>query len=122
MVRGWLAGLLLAACTQTGPPAVPCADLVAGCRAGNVVVRTDQHPSGLVPFTLMVTAPGAKEVVAEFVMPGMEMGLNRYRLQGLGEGRFSARVILPVCVSGRRDWVLWLAVDGRPVGFAFATG
>ncbi|MEO1767230.1 hypothetical protein V6E02_08405 [Thiobacter sp. AK1] len=84
-------------------------------------IRTDAAPSALSPFTLTVQAAGAREVVAEFVMVGMDMGLNRYRLQPTGAGRFSARVTLPVCVSGRRDWVLWVSVDGRRQGFAFQT-
>lgn len=123
MVRAaWLAFLLgLAACSEPQAPAMPCADLQQGCTGAGVRVNTDAPPSALTPFTLTVVAPGAREVVAEFVMVGMDMGLNRYRLQSAGGGRFTARVTLPVCVSGRRDWVLWLSVDGRRVGFVFQT-
>lgn len=118
----WLGCVLgLAACSQAPAPAVPCADLQQGCRAAGVEVRTDAPPSALRPFTLTVEAPGAREVVAEFVMVGMDMGLNRYRLQPVASSRFEARVALPVCVSGRRDWVLWLSINGRRVGFAFQT-
>lgn len=123
MKRVGLAALLfLVACGS--PPAAPpvaCANLEQGCTAGAVRVRSDAPPSALRPFRLTVEAPGAREVHAEFVMPGMDMGLNRYRLQPEGEGRFAARVVLPVCVSGRREWVLWLTVDGRRLGFAFQT-
>lgn len=115
--------LLLAAGCDPATPGTPvaCADLEAGCAAGGIRVRTDAPPSALRPFRLTVEAPAAARVSAEFAMEGMEMGLNRYRLLPAGEGRFEARVVLPVCVSGRRDWLLWVEADGRRVGFAFQT-
>lgn len=114
---------LLAACEQAVPPPTPCADLVRGCRVEQaaVEVRVDGVPSALHPFTLTVSAPGAKQVQAEFVMQGMEMGLNRYRLQRQPNGAWQARVTLPVCVSGRRDWLLVLEVDGERHTLAFTT-
>lgn len=109
-------------CERETTPPVACADLTQGCAMGGIEVRTDQSPSALHPFLLSVRAPGARQVSAEFVMQGMEMGLNRYRLIAEKNGLWQARVTLPVCVSGRRDWVLWLEVDGERHGLAFQTG
>ncbi|WJW74940.1 hypothetical protein QVG61_10575 [Thiohalobacter sp. IOR34] len=68
------------------------------------------------PFRLAVqfSGPGAaavESVRADFSMPGMNMGVNRYRLLGQGEGVWQAEVTLPVCISGRSDWRLTLDVD-----------
>ena len=42
-------------------------------------------------------------------MVSMDMGFNRYDLRPAGEpGEFAARITLPMCVSGRRDWMLYL--------------
>ena len=38
-------------------------------------------------------------------MKGMDMGWNRYRLNKDAAGYWNAEVTLPVCVSGRSDWV-----------------
>ncbi len=121
MFLPWLA-FFLAGCGQEAAPPMACADLTKGCATAGIEVRADQPPSALHPFLLSVHAPGARQVSAEFVMQGMEMGLNRYRLMAQNDGVWQARVTLPVCVSGRRDWVLWLEVDGKRHGLAFQTG
>jgi hypothetical protein len=81
----------------------------------------DRVPSALQPFVLTVRAPEGKQVYAEFVMQGMEMGLNRYRLERQLNEEWQGRVTLPVCVSGRRDWLLILEVDGERYALAFVT-
>lgn len=81
----------------------------------------DRTPSALQPFVLTVRAPKGTQVYAEFVMQGMEMGLNRYRLEHQPNGAWQGRVTLPVCVSGRRDWLLVLEVDGERHALAFTT-
>jgi hypothetical protein len=73
------------------------------------------------PFELRVTAPGARRVSAEFQMVGMDMGFNRYDLRPTPDGEFASRVTLPVCVSGRRDWVLYLDIDGTRYALPFST-
>lgn len=114
---------LLSACGKPLPPPTPCADLTQGCRIDKSAVeaRVDRAPSALQPFLLTVRAPQAKGVHAEFVMQGMEMGLNRYRLERQPNGAWQGRATLPVCVSGRRDWRLILEVDGERHALAFAT-
>jgi hypothetical protein len=51
----------------------------------------------------------------QFQMRGMDMGLNRYRLDRDADGVWRGRALLPVCASGRSDWyvVIDIAQDGR---------
>jgi hypothetical protein len=62
----------------------------------------------LKPFTttLKITAEDDKphDVVMDFRMVGMDMGLNRYRLNKNGNV-WTGSVTLPVCVASRTDWL-----------------
>lgn len=119
--------LALGACSkQAPPPAVPviqtCADLAKGCTlsvpGGAVKLQTDQPPSAMRKFRMTVTAPGAKQVSANLDMLDMDMGPNQYRLLPEGD-HFYADMLLPMCVSGRSDWLLTLIIDGKPVKMQF---
>jgi len=105
--------------------AIPCADPLAGCafshRGAPASARFSMLPAPLEAFEFNVTAPGATKISAEFHMVGMDMGFNRYDLRPAGDGEFTARITLPVCVSGRRDWVLYLEVDGQRYALPFST-
>lgn len=105
--------------------AISCADLLAGCafshRGTTASVRFSETPAPLEAFGLSVSAPGAARISAEFQMVGMDMGFNRYDLRPAAGGAFSSKVTLPVCVSGRRDWVLTLDVDGSRYALPFST-
>ena len=105
--------------------AVACTDPLAGCSFSHhgttVTVRFSTAPAPLRAFELGVSAPGATRVSAEFQMNGMEMGFNRYDLHRAGDGAFAASVTLPVCVSGRRDWTLFLDIDGTHYALPFST-
>jgi len=105
--------------------AVACADPLAGCRfshrAATVNVQFSARPTPLKAFELKVSAPKAARVSAEFQMNGMEMGFNRYDLRPTGNGTFASSVTLPMCVSGRRDWTLYLEVDGTRYALPFST-
>ncbi|MCA1979681.1 MAG: hypothetical protein LDL19_10650 [Thiobacillus sp.] len=104
--------------------AVACADPLAGCtfsHAGQPVrVRFSAVPVPLEAFALEVTAAHVRRVSAEFQMVGMDMGFNRYDLHGR-DGAYSARVTLPVCVSGRHDWTLYLTLDDRRYALPFSS-
>jgi hypothetical protein len=104
---------------------VRCADPIAGCgfnhRGTTVNVQFSTRPGPLEPFGLSARATGASRISAEFQMVGMDMGFNRYDLRATGDGAFAATVTLPVCVSGRRDWVLYLDVDGARYALPFST-
>ena len=63
---------------------------------------------------MQVTAKGLstsdiEAVSIEYTMVGMDMGLNRFSLMPVtdarGQQRFEGEGILPVCVSGRVDWL-----------------
>ena len=119
----WVLVLLsLAACGRNDvqPQACP---LEQGCRVvvgdESVTVRSDRAPTPARPFMLQVEATGAKEVRAQFEMRGMSMTTPSYRLQRLGT-HFNANVILPVCVSGRSDWILKLNVDDKLIELGFS--
>jgi hypothetical protein len=105
--------------------AVACADPLAGCafshRGAPASVRFSTQPTPLEPFELTVSAPGASRLSAEFQMVGMDMGFNRYDLHPAGTGTFAAKVTLPVCVSGRHDWRLFLDIDGTRYALPFST-
>ena len=105
--------------------AVPCADPLAGCRFSHrsttVTVHFSARPSPLKAFEIVAHAPGATHLSAEFQMVGMEMGFNRYDLRQTGNGIFVSKVTLPVCVSGRRDWMMTLDIDGAHYALPFST-
>ena len=104
---------------------IACPDPVLGCafehRGQTVQLRFSHSPKPLQPFTMTLHAPGAHQVKAEFQMQGMEMGFNRYQFSADKTGGFAARVTLPVCVSGRRDWKLYLQIDTQRYAIPFST-
>lgn len=105
--------------------AVACADPVAGCRflhrGTEATLRFSATPAPMEAFRIELRAPDAQRVSAEFQMVGMDMGFNRYDLKPAGAGVFVAQVTLPVCVSGRRDWTLFLDLDGTRYALPFST-
>lgn len=117
------AALIAAGCDREARvPIVPCKALSAGCAlSGGVRVQTDAAPAPLVPFVVSVEAPAARAVSIGFEMEGMEMGPNRYRLVRDADGIWRARVLLPVCVSGRRDWLMVVEIDGARAALPFTT-
>ena len=104
--------------------AVPCADPLAGCafshRDATVTVLFSTQPVPLEAFELTVSAPNAVKISAEFQMVGMDMGFNRYDLHPGSSGVFVSKVTLPVCISGRRDWMLTLDLDGSRYALPFS--
>jgi len=104
---------------------VSCVDPLAGCafshRGVTAVVRFSARPAPLEAFELSVRAPGARRISAEFQMVSMDMGFNRYDLRPAGNDAFASKVTLPVCVSGRRDWLLYLDIDGSRYALPFST-
>ena len=68
----------------------------------------------LTPFRMQVTTKGLNTsaidaVNIEYTMVGMDMGLNRFTLSSVidekGNVSYEGEGILPVCVSGRVDWL-----------------
>ena len=64
----------------------------------------------LKPFMSQVRLSNSKAVnisraSIEFLMQGMEMAANRSVLQQQSKNQWQAQSILPVCASGRKDWL-----------------
>jgi len=108
--------LALVACTDPEDRSLQTLALDAGCdvraacvgRAGDlrVSVRMAPHRSALKPFNVTLSSDARFEsVIVSLEMQGMDMGQNRYRLLKADDGRWQADITLPVCTSGRSDWV-----------------
>ncbi|TCJ14728.1 hypothetical protein EZJ19_09095 [Parasulfuritortus cantonensis] len=104
---------------------IACTDLRAGCRADLAGQPVELGVAGelkvLTPFEVWLKAPGAGTAQASFTMEGMDMGFNLYTLKPDATGTLRARVTLPVCVTGRRDWIMTLKVDGHALSVPFVT-
>jgi len=107
------------------PVVAHCADLHQGCDAvlaGKTVhVSMQGDLKALTPFLVQVEARGVEKVEARFTMEGMDMGFNLYILRTVKPGIFQGRVTLPVCVTGRRDWIMQLELDGKRLDVPFFT-
>lgn len=87
--------------------------VAADGRSMRLELRGDVRP--LRPFELVLSLPSevkglASQASVDFVMVGMDMGVNRYSLMPQPNGDFQGKVILPVCSIGRSDWVAKLSV------------
>lgn len=111
--------------TEDAAVAVECVLLTEGCTqtvAGRQIdFGVDVQPAPMQPFSLWVRADGARSVEASFTMDGMDMGFNLYRLRADADGVFRGNVTLPVCVSGRRDWIMTLRIDETRLAVPFVT-
>ena len=86
-----------------------------------VQIQFGQPPSGLRPFLLTVMTAKAHRVYVTFTMRDMDMGYNRYRLTRTNAGIWQAKVILPVCVTGRHDWLVTINIDGNLISIPFSS-
>lgn len=100
----------------------PACDVKVGCvaAAGDFSLQFSLGPDlrVLAPFPVRVEVQGDQRVdsiTATFAMRGMDMGMNRYQLISDGANRWLGNVTLPVCTSGRSDWiaVLQVVTEGR---------
>jgi len=115
-----LAVLFAAGCDKPATQSLPVSDLQLsadclpeqGCSATadglTVRVRFDTPATALKPFPISIEIDSEKTVetvMATFSMRGMDMGLNRYRFERDAQGHWHGTVTLPICVSGRSDWI-----------------
>ncbi|GGY27148.1 hypothetical protein [Paludibacterium paludis] len=101
--------------SPTVPAILVCSPAKAACAlpdGGTVAFAT--APARDTPFVVTVSGTGKEAPAASFAMRDMDMGFNRYRFVRQGAD-WSARVTLPACVSGGRDWIMTLTIDGRDV-------
>ena len=83
----------------------------------SAVIRLGPDIHALRPFPVTLESNknlAIEAVLVSFSMHGMDMGSNLYRLETDGQGSWRAQVILPICVSGRSDWLAEFEV--RAVG------
>jgi len=69
-------------------------------------LHIDEKVTTLQPFSLTIEADGwqPQQLAVYFSMQGMEMGLNRFRLQQTGN-LWQGQAMLPVCTQQRSDWL-----------------
>lgn len=79
---------------------------------GGGQVRFAVPPLNGKPFDIVLEGVGSAGATAEFTMPGMEMGFNRYHFVADG-ARWHAIVTLPVCATGSRHWEMILDTAGH---------
>lgn len=92
---------------------VLCPVTAQTCRlSSGVVLRFIDPPSESHAFTLALEGAVESEPNAEFSMRSMDMGFNRYRFIRV-HNRWEARVTLPVCVTGRHDWLMTLNLNAQ---------
>lgn len=123
LVLAGLAGYLIGRPAPQDPPprqlhlAVDCQPVGTLCTASDkrhrIALRLDSELGYLKPFSIEVEVggfgPAAIEgITVTFTMTGMDMGLNRFRLQPVDTSgiptRYQGQGMLPVCVTGRSDW------------------
>lgn len=76
---------------------------------GSLQVSVTPRPIPMVtPITVEVrlAGMGAEAVEIDFHSPDMYMGYNRRPLTAQGDGRYTGRAVLPVCVRDRMRWQL----------------
>ena len=52
-----------------------------------------------------------QQISIEFVMQGMQMAVNRSIFKRQASGLWQAQSVLPICVSGRKDWQAIIRVE-----------
>lgn len=112
------------------PLLLPKADLTAKPAAGcnlnretcsvkladgrSIDVSITPHPIPVVkPLLVSVAIHGfsAQKVEIDFAGATMNMGYNRQALKAEAGDRFSGEAMLPVCVTGRMEWLATLLVE-----------
>ena len=83
----------------------------------SVTLTLQQPVRYLQKIELMLVVDGFEtgeitKVLVDFSMPGMQMGINRFTLKRANiETVWQGMAIIPVCVSGRKDWQVKLYID-----------
>jgi hypothetical protein len=125
LIAGVVVGNHLLRPAAPGEQTLHCADLAAGCaaRLGDRPIRVGMagERKPFMPFEVWLRIDAADKVQASFTMEGMDMGFNLYTLRRGADSVWRARVTLPVCVSGQREWLMTLDIDGHRLRVPFVT-
>lgn len=87
-----------------------------------VALRLKGEVQPLEAFAVEVNLTGllaqrAEAVAVRFVMAGMNMGLNRFRLHQQTDGSWQGQAVLPWCTTGRQDWLALIEVETTAMGY-----
>ena len=101
-------------------PADAACNVAPGCSVATDDFRVNfligPEPRALRPFAVRVSIPDDVSITAiavEFLMADMDMGMSRYRLVPQNDRSWRADVTLPVCMSGRSDWIAQFELVSR---------
>lgn len=128
--------LLLLACSNDNEPARKLLGTASGCdaatnaceiSAGEIRLSLALGPNvkPLVDFPVRLMIQGGEvaeqSVIVDFQMKGMDMGMNRYRLQSSSPSVWQGHATLPVCTASRMDWlaIVEFSLSGRPYQAVF---
>lgn len=87
-----------------------CKPLGTECRAARdkrligLRLPPEIQPLTRFPITVRLEGIDAHAVTVQFEMKSMDMGVNRFTLHSR-DGAWTGEAILPVCTSGRADWI-----------------
>ena len=86
------------------PQRKPC---LAGGASQGLTLSFPESARLMQPFPIEVQFHGmtGSSVTVDFQMRGMDMGVNRLRLEPAGAGLWRGTVVLPICSTGRADWL-----------------
>ena len=89
---------------------------VAKTEAGQLQWSVEKSIQYLKPFLNKIQLSNAQQndvhqISIEFVMQGMQMAANRSVLKKQSSGIWQAQSVLPMCVSGRKDWLAIVSVE-----------
>jgi len=84
----------------------------------SITLSTSQPVSAMKLFDVKLQANGFSQQTinkasANFVMQGMEMGLSKFNLAEMKKGIWQGQAMLPVCTSGRSDWLVEIKLETK---------
>lgn len=97
-------------------------DLTEGCTLpdGSRVRAAAVSTKKLFDIYIEHAPAGTEQVSISFSMKNMDMGFNRYMFERQPSGTWqAARIRLPVCVEGRRDFTADITIGSRTFQTAF---
>jgi len=82
-----------------------------GCTLNGITFKVEPVPvTAMKDSVFRVTVadpsliPQGTDLALHLGMPGMDMGINRFRLKHIGSGLYSGKGVIPRCPSGRTLW------------------
>ena len=82
--------------------------------AGYTLEFKDRPIRPLTPIRVeMQAAANVSSVVLDLEMIDMDMGVNRFRLSQDAGGIWKGEIMIPVCATGRRDWIANMLIESE---------